>query len=126
MCVKHPCSCLPGRAPQHIRQLARGNRWAYHVLGPLPAVEDGLNLMRDLTAGFVPVPASGEQSIIGGLGVPDVCDYSQVHGLFIKSLCCGGTTYPPAISEASMPCDDILGTGRAIRKQFAHPSCKAR
>ena len=82
--------------------------------------------MRDLTAGLVPVPASREQFIVGGLGVPDVCDYGQVHGLFIKSLCCGGTTYPPAISEASALCDGILGTGRAIRKQFAHPSCKAR
>ena len=82
--------------------------------------------MRDLMAGFVPVPTLGEQFIIGGLGVPDVCDYSQVHGLFIKSLCCGGTTYPPAISEASVLCDGILGTLRAIRKQFAHPSRKAR
>jgi len=72
--------------------------WACHVLGTLPAVEDGLNLMRDLTAGFVPVPTSGEQFIVGGLGVPDVRDYSQVHGLFIKSLCCGGSTYPPAMS----------------------------
>jgi len=53
--------------------------------------------MRDLTAGFVPVPTLGEQFIVGGFGVPDVRDYSQVHGLFIKSLCCGGTTYPPAM-----------------------------
>jgi hypothetical protein len=81
--------------------------------------------MRDLTAGFVPVPTSGEQFIIGGIGVPYVRDYSQVHGLFIKSLCCGGTTYPPTISEAGVLCDGILGTGRAIRKQFAHASCKA-
>ena len=54
--------------------------------------------MRDLTAGFVPVPASGEQFVVGGLGVPDVRDYSQVHGFFIKGLCGGGTTYPPAMS----------------------------
>jgi len=85
-----------------------------------------LNLLRDLMAGFVPVPTLGEQVIIGGLGVPDVCDYSQVHGLFIKSLCYGGSTYPPAISEAGMLCDGILGTGSAIRKQFANASCKAR
>jgi hypothetical protein len=82
--------------------------------------------MRDLTAGFVPVPTSGEQFIIGGSGVPYVRDYSLVHGLFIKSLCCGGTTYPPAISEAGVFRDGILVTGRAIRKQFAHASCKAR
>jgi hypothetical protein len=54
--------------------------------------------MRDLTAGFVSVPTSDEQFVVGGLGVPNVRDYSQVHGLFIKSLCCGGTTYPPAMS----------------------------
>jgi len=82
--------------------------------------------MRDLTAGFVPVSTSGEQFIIGGGGVPYVRDYSLVHGLFIKSLCCGGTTYPPAISEAGVLRDGILVTGRAIRKQFADASCKAR
>src|SRR5262245_39584575 len=101
-------------------------RWAYRVLGPLPAVEDGLYLIRHLTAGLVPVPTLGKQFVVGGLGVTDVRDYSQVHGLFIESLCCGGTTYPPAMSKAGVLCDGILGSRRAIRKQFAHASCKAR
>jgi hypothetical protein len=82
--------------------------------------------MRDLTASLLPVASSSEQLIIGGLGVADVCDYSQAHGLFIKSLCCGGATHPLTIPEAGVLCDCVLSTSRAIRKQFAHASRKAR
>lgn len=86
------------------------------MLRPLPALEDGLNLMRDPTASLLPVAASSEHLILEGLGVPNVWDYSQAHSLFIKSLCCGGATHPLTIPEAAVLCDCLTATSRLIRK----------
>lgn len=79
-----------------------------------------MNLNLDLPAGFVPILAGGEELIVWGLDVADVCKHSKAYGIFLEIPCGGRAPYPPAVLEAGVLCDGVLCSGRAARKQLAH------
>lgn len=40
-----------------------------------------MNLILDLPAGFVPILAGGEELIVWGLDVADMCNHSKAYGI---------------------------------------------
>lgn len=48
-----------------------------------------MNLILDLPAGFVPILTGGEELIVWGLDVADVCKHSKAYGIFLE-IPCGG------------------------------------
>ena len=79
-----------------------------------------MKLILDLAAGCVPILARGQQLIVWGLDVANVCGDGKAHRLFGEILCGGGATDPPAVLATGVLRDRVLRAGRTAWKQFMH------
>ena len=79
-----------------------------------------MNLILDLPAGRVPILARGQQLIVWGLDVTNVCGDGKAHRLFGEILCGGGAPDPPAVLETGVLSDRVLRSVRTARKQLPH------
>jgi hypothetical protein len=80
--------------------------------------------MLDVSTSFVPFPAPGEQLIVVGFCMPDVCNHGKLHGLLIESFRRFRATNSPAVLQTGMFSPGTVGSGRACRKELANPLCK--
>jgi hypothetical protein len=79
-----------------------------------------MNILLDASASLRPIPAKRKKFIILRFCVTDVRNDSQIDGLRLQTLGCGGTTDASTVLAACMFCNDALSPHGTERMELPY------